>query len=52
VVSKETRVVEEVSLNKEVTEKEETISDTVRNTEVDIDRTGDDSNINRGSRNL
>jgi uncharacterized protein (TIGR02271 family) len=38
VVSKEARVVEEVSLNKEVTEKEETISDTVRKTEVDVDK--------------
>lgn len=46
VVSKEARVVEEVSLNKEVTETEETISDTVRNTEVDIDRTtGKNSNV-------
>lgn len=39
VVSKEARVVEEVSLNKEVTEKNETIEDTVRNTEVDVERT-------------
>ncbi|HZH95813.1 MAG TPA: PRC and DUF2382 domain-containing protein [Flavisolibacter sp.] len=37
VVNKEARVVEEISLSKEVTEREETISDTVRNTEVDID---------------
>ena len=38
VVSKEARVVEEISLNKEVSEKEETIRDTVRNTEVDIEK--------------
>jgi uncharacterized protein (TIGR02271 family) len=37
VVSKEARVVEEVSLGKEVTERTETISDTVRKTEVDVD---------------
>lgn len=42
VVSKQARVVEEISLNKDVTEKEKTISDTVRNTEVDIERTGKD----------
>ncbi|HEX8426884.1 YsnF/AvaK domain-containing protein [Hymenobacter sp.] len=38
VVGKEARVVEEVSLGKEVTEREETIHDTVRKTEVDIER--------------
>ncbi|MEJ7559544.1 MAG: YsnF/AvaK domain-containing protein [Pedobacter sp.] len=37
VVAKEARVVEEVSLDKEVTEREETISDTVRHTEVDTE---------------
>jgi uncharacterized protein (TIGR02271 family) len=37
VVSKEARVVEEISLNKEVDEREETIRDTVRSTEVDIE---------------
>lgn len=43
VVAKEARVVEEVSLNKEVSEKQEKISDTVRKTEVDVDRiTGTD----------
>jgi len=40
VVSKEARVVEEVRLSKEVTEHEETIRDTVRSTDVDIDETG------------
>jgi stress response protein YsnF len=38
VVNKETRVVEEISLNKDVEEREETIRDTVRETEVDIDK--------------
>lgn len=37
VVSKEARVIEEVSLDKEVTETQETISDTVRHTEVDTE---------------
>jgi len=37
VVSKEARVVEEVSLNKDVEEHEETIRDTVRRTEVDVE---------------
>lgn len=38
VVNKEARVVEEVSLNKEVEEREETIKDTLRNTEVEAER--------------
>ena len=38
VVSKDARVVEEVSLSKEVEEKEETIRDTVRNTEVEVEK--------------
>ena len=38
VISKEARVVEEVSLSKDVEEKEETIRDTVRNTEIDTER--------------
>ncbi len=42
--NKEARVVEEVSLNKEVTERDETIRDTVRNTEVDVDRDDELSN--------
>jgi uncharacterized protein (TIGR02271 family) len=37
VVSKEARVVEEISLDKDVNERTETISDTVRRTEVDVD---------------
>lgn len=38
VVAKEAHVVEEVSLGKEVTEREQVIRDTVRNTEVDIEQ--------------
>ena len=38
VVNKEARVVEEVKLNKEVTERNETIRDTVRETKVDVDK--------------
>ncbi|HEV7329493.1 MAG TPA: YsnF/AvaK domain-containing protein [Flavisolibacter sp.] len=38
VVNKEARVVEEVRVSKDVTERDETIRDTVRNTEVDVDR--------------
>lgn len=37
VVNKEARVVEEITLSKEVTERDETIHDTLRQTEVDID---------------
>lgn len=37
VVSKQARVVEEISLDKQVTEREETIRDTVRSTEVDVE---------------
>jgi stress response protein YsnF len=42
VVNKEARVVEEISLNKDVREREEVIRDTVRRTEVEID---DDTNL-------
>lgn len=41
VVNKETRVVEEISLVKDVTERDEVIQDTVKKTEVDIDKTDD-----------
>jgi uncharacterized protein (TIGR02271 family) len=43
VVSKEARVVEEVSLGKEVEEREETIKDTVRRTEVDVEKLDKDA---------
>jgi len=39
VVNKEARVVEEVKVSKDVTERDETIRDTVRNTEIDVDKT-------------
>ena len=45
VVTKEARVVEEVRLDKEVNERTETISDTVRKTEVDVEDL--DKNTNR-----
>ena len=38
VVAKEAHVVEEVSLGKQVTEREEVVRDTVRNTEVDVEQ--------------
>lgn len=41
VVGKRSRVVEEVSVGKEQSEHEETISDTVRRTDVNVERTGD-----------
>ena len=37
VVNKEARVVEEVKISKDVTERNETVRDTVRSTEVDVD---------------
>jgi len=39
VVNKEARVVEEIKLSKEVSERDETVRDTVRKTEVDIENT-------------
>lgn len=46
VVNKEARVVEEIRVSKDVDERDETIRDTVRHTEVDIDDT-DSSNKSR-----
>jgi uncharacterized protein (TIGR02271 family) len=40
VVAKEARVVEEVAVNKEVGERTETVRDTVRSTDVDVEETG------------
>ena len=40
VVNKQARVVEEISINKEVSEHTETVRDTVRKTEVDIENLG------------
>lgn len=58
VVNKEARVVEEIKLSKDVTERDETIRDTVRHTEVDIDkvnypdnkRNKDRDNLNKKNR--
>jgi uncharacterized protein (TIGR02271 family) len=59
VVGKEARVVEEISLGKEVTEREETIRDTVRKTEVDIEQinnpttnTTNTNDLNNPNRNM
>lgn len=38
VVNKEARVVEEVSINKDVTQRKETVRDTVRSTDVDVEK--------------
>ncbi len=45
VVAKEARVVEEVSLGKEVEERTETIRDTVRNTEVEVENLTDRTDL-------
>lgn len=47
VVSKESRVVEEITISKDVNERMETIHDTVRNTEVDIDNIDTQDGQNR-----
>ncbi|WP_462266739.1 DUF2382 domain-containing protein [Mucilaginibacter sp.] len=47
VVSKEARVVEEVSISKDVEEKEETIRDTVRSTEVEAEKFDDKDKSDR-----
>jgi stress response protein YsnF len=47
VVNKEARVVEEIRVSKDVDERDETIRDTVRNTEVDIDRVDDQHRTDR-----
>ncbi|MDQ6761075.1 MAG: YsnF/AvaK domain-containing protein [Bacteroidota bacterium] len=44
VVNKEARVVEEIKISKDVTHRDETIHDTVRHTEVDIDGVDADKN--------
>lgn len=49
VVSKEARVVEEVSIGKEVEERNETIQDTVRKTEVDVENLEKDNVRNRST---
>ena len=47
VVNKEARVVEEISVGKDVNERTETIRDTVRNTEVDVEDTTDANRVTR-----
>ena len=47
VVSKEARVVEEVVVGKEITERQETVRDTVMRTEVDVDEVNQTDNRNR-----
>jgi stress response protein YsnF len=55
VVNKEARVVEEIRISKETEQREETVRDTVRNTEVDIEDINTqnrDTNLNRSSNDL
>jgi uncharacterized protein (TIGR02271 family) len=47
VVSKTARVVEEIRINKETSERTETVKDTVRKTEVDIEQIDARGNINK-----
>jgi uncharacterized protein (TIGR02271 family) len=51
VVGKEARVVEEVTLGKEVSEREETIHDTVRKTEVDVEQIPNSGTTTTGTTN-
>ncbi len=52
VVNKEARVVEEIKISKDVDERNETIRDTVRNTEVDIDDLSNRTNVSNTDINL
>jgi uncharacterized protein (TIGR02271 family) len=47
VVNKEARVVEEISLNKDVEEREETIRETLRRTDVEVENLGTDATTRR-----
>ena len=47
VVSKEAHVVEEVVVGKNVTERQQTVSDTVKRTEVDVDEVNRTGDVNR-----
>lgn len=49
VVGKEARVVEEVVIGKDISERTETISDTVRRTEVDVEELSGDKMKNRSN---
>ena len=51
VVNKEARVVEEVRVSKDVNERDEVIRDTVRNTDVDVQKTGRNEENDRDLRN-
>ena len=51
VVNKEARVVEEIRLTKDVEEREETIRDTVRSTEVDVENLSGNDNRSRNDLN-
>lgn len=48
VVAKEARVVEEVRVSKDATERPETVRDTVRRTEVNVEQTGPQDTANTG----
>ena len=50
VVSKSARVVEEVTIGKESNQRTETVSDTVRRTDVDVERTGGEAQTQRPGR--
>ncbi len=50
VVNKEARVVEEVNLKKETRERDQTIKDRVRETDVDVKKTQKDKNPSRRDR--
>lgn len=52
VVNKEARVVEEVSLNKTVDEREEVINETLRNTEVEVEDLTDEEKLRRSGLDL
>ena len=48
VVAKETHVVEEIDVHKDVDRRTETVTDTVRRTEVDVEREGGDATRGKG----
>lgn len=50
VIGKQARVVEEVSIGKETTERQETVRDTVRGTEVEVERLEGDVDIDNETR--
>ncbi len=50
VVSKQARVVEEIEIGKQVSEREEVVSDTVRRTDVEVEQIDTDVTTNTGTR--